>query len=86
MLRKRTLEGCLEQLGKELLESPTVKAVMMSKDDNGDVIITLVEGAEDSHKVKFGRVDRRSRSLIRLPTTRAAQSDRLAGVQGVRSA
>jgi hypothetical protein len=29
MLRKRTLEGCLEQLGKELLESPTVKAVMM---------------------------------------------------------
>jgi hypothetical protein len=83
MFRKRTLEDCLEQLGKGLLESPTVKAVMMSKDDNGDVIITLVEGAEDSHNVKFGRVDRRSRSFIRLPATRAARSESQAGVQGV---
>jgi hypothetical protein len=80
---KRTLEGCLEQLGKELLDSPTVKAVMMSKYDNGDVIVTLVEGVEESHKVKFGRVDHRSRSLIRLPATRAARSENQAGVQGV---
>ena len=83
MFRKRTLAGCLEELGKELLESPTVKAVMMSKDDNGDVIVTLVEGVEESHKVKFGRVDRRSRSLIRLPATCAARSESQTGVQGV---
>ena len=83
MFGKRTLEGCLEQLGMELLDSPTVKAVMMSKDESGDVIVTLVEGGEESHKVKFGRVDRRSRSLIRLPATRAARSESQAGVQGV---
>lgn len=61
----RTLDNCLEQLGKQLLEADNVKAVMMSKDDNGDVLITLVEGREDSHKVKFGRVDLKSRSLVR---------------------
>lgn len=65
MFSKQTLDSCLEQLGKQLLESLDVKAVMMSKDDNGDVLITLVEGREDSHKVKFGRVDHKSRSLVR---------------------
>lgn len=65
MFSKRTLESCLEQLGRQLLDSDNVKAVMMSKDDNGDVLITLVEGREDSHKVKFGRVDHASGSLIR---------------------
>lgn len=64
MLR-RTLDSCLEQLGAQLLETDDVKAVMMSKDDNGDVLITLVEGREDSHKVRFGRVDHASRMLVR---------------------
>ncbi|MGD9805862.1 MAG: hypothetical protein AB7E81_03580 [Hyphomicrobiaceae bacterium] len=65
MFSKRTLDSCLEQLGAQLLDSDDVKAVMMSKDDDGNVIITLVEGREDSHKVKFGRVDRRSKRLVR---------------------
>jgi hypothetical protein len=39
---KQALESCLEQLGRQLLDSEDVKAVMMSKDDNGDSIITLV--------------------------------------------
>lgn len=65
MFSKRTLDTCLEQLAKQLLVSADVKAVMMSKDDSGDVLITLVEGREDSHKVKFGRVDHASKSLIR---------------------
>lgn len=65
MSSKRTLDECLAQLGEQLLDTDDVKAVMMSKDDNGDVLITLVEGREDSHKVKFGRVDRKSRALVR---------------------
>jgi len=65
MFRKRTLDSCIEQLAVQLLDSADVKAVMMSKDDNGDIIITLVEGREDSHKIKFGKVDGRSRSLVR---------------------
>jgi hypothetical protein len=65
MFGKRTLESCLESLGKQLLDTDDIKAVMMSKDENGDVVITLVEGREESHKVKFGRVDQASRSLIR---------------------
>jgi hypothetical protein len=70
-----TLEASLEQLGKELLDNPLLKAVMMSKDDSGDVLITLVEGIEESHKVKFGRVDRYARVLTRQSGTRR---DRLA--------
>jgi hypothetical protein len=53
-----------------LLDATGIKAVMMSKNEEGDVIITLVEGTEESHKVKFGRVDRKSRALSRHHTTR----------------
>lgn len=70
MFRKPTFETCLEQLGQTLLEAPTIKAVMMSKNEDGDVVITLVEGTEESHKVKFGRLDRKSRTLSRHRTTR----------------
>jgi hypothetical protein len=66
MWRRRTLEECLKELGTHLLDSEGLKAVMMSKNDDGDVLITLVEGIEESHKVKFGRVDHRSRCLERL--------------------
>ena len=66
MERKRTLEECLTELGTYLLDSEGLKAVMMSKNEDGDVLITLVEGIEESHKVKFGRVDHRSRSLERV--------------------
>lgn len=45
--------------------------MMMSKKEDGDVIITLVEGTEGSYKVKFGRVDRKSRTPARHHTTRA---------------
>jgi len=62
---RRTLDSCLEQLGKQLLGADDVKAVMMSKDDSGDVLITLVEGREDSHKVRFGRVDSKTKALVR---------------------
>jgi len=65
MWRKHTLEECLKELGTHLLDSEGLKAVMMSKNEDGDVLITLVEGIEESHKVKFGRVDHRSRSLER---------------------
>ena len=65
MLSNRPLEKSIEQLGVTLLDSQDVKAVMMSKDEAGNVMITLVEGTETSHKVKFGRVERRSRSLVR---------------------
>jgi hypothetical protein len=74
MFRKPTFEVSLEQLGKALLEAPTIKAVMMSKNEDGDVIITFVEGTEESHKVKSGRVDRVSRTLSRHQTTRSRSS------------
>jgi hypothetical protein len=70
MFRTPALEVCIEQLGKELIDAAGIKAVMMSKNEDGDVIITLVEGTEESHKVKFGRVDRKSRTLSRHHTTR----------------
>jgi hypothetical protein len=70
MFRTPKLEACIEQLGTELLDATGIKAVMMSKNEDGDVIITLVEGTEDSHKVKFGRVDRKSRTLSRHHMTR----------------
>lgn len=72
MFSKRTLDSCLQKLATQLLDTSDVKAVMMSKDDNGDVLITLVEGREDSHKVKFGRVDRASRLLVRNERTARA--------------
>jgi len=65
MWRRNTLEECLKALGTHILDSEGLKAVMMSKNDDGDVLISLVEGIEESHKVKFGRVDHRSRCLVR---------------------
>lgn len=38
---------------------------MLSKNEDGDVQITLVEGREDSHKVKLGRINNATRELIR---------------------
>ena len=69
MFRKPKLETSIERLGKELLDAVGIKAVMMSKNEDGDVVITLVEGTEESHKVKFGRVDRKSRMFSRHHTT-----------------
>jgi hypothetical protein len=64
MFRKPTLESCLKQLGDQLLDNEALKAAMISRNEAGDVVITLVEGIEESHKVKFGHIDRRSRMLI----------------------
>ena len=64
MFRKPTLKMSLQQLGLRVLDDEALKAVMTSKDEAGDIVITLVEGIEESHKVKFGRIDRRSRTLI----------------------
>jgi hypothetical protein len=64
MFRKPTLKMNLQQLGLQVLDDEALKAVMISKDEAGDIVITLVEGIEESHKVKFGRIDRRSRTLI----------------------
>ena len=65
MSTKLTLDECIEQLGVALLDCKDVKAVMMAKDDAGNIAITLVEGIEESHKVRFGTVERRSRNLTR---------------------
>ena len=70
MFRTPAIEASLEQLGTQFLDAVGIKAVMMSKNEDGDVIITLVEGTEESHKVKFGRVDRKSRRLSRHNTAR----------------
>jgi hypothetical protein len=64
MFRKPTLKMSLQQIGLQVLDDEALKAVMISKDEAGDIVITLVEGIEESHKVKFGRIDRRSRTLI----------------------
>ena len=64
MFRKPTLKMSLQQLGLQVLDDEALKAVMISKDEAGDVVITLVEGIEESHKVKFGRIERQSRTLI----------------------
>ena len=64
MFRKPTITMSLQQLGLQVLDDEALKAVMISKDEAGDIVITLVEGIEESHKVKFGRIDRRSRTLI----------------------
>jgi hypothetical protein len=64
MFHKPTLKVCIQQLGLQMLDDEGLKAVMFSKNEAGDVVITLVEGIEESHKVKFGRIDRRSRGLI----------------------
>jgi hypothetical protein len=63
MFGKPTLTSSLRQLGDQLLDNEALKAVMISKDDAGDIVITLVEGIDESHKVKFGRIDRRSRAF-----------------------
>jgi hypothetical protein len=74
MFRKPTIAMSLQQLGLQVLDDEALKAVMISKDEAGDIVITLVEGIEESHKVKFGRIDRRSRTLI--PHSPKRRSDR----------
>jgi len=68
MATKLPWDSCVEQLGVALLDRRDVKAVMMAKDEFGNVAITLVEGIEDSHKVRFGMVERCSRMLTRCAT------------------
>jgi hypothetical protein len=63
-MRKLTLKMSLQHLALRVLDDEALKAVMISKDEAGDVSISLVEGIEESHKVKFGRIDRQSRTLI----------------------
>ena len=75
MFRKPTLKMCLQQLGLQVLDDEALKAVMISKNDAGDIVITLVEGIEESHKVKFGRIDRRSRTLIPNSAERERRHD-----------
>jgi len=65
MFGRRTLKQCLTELGCKLLDAENIKAVMISKNDDGDVQITLVEGKDESHKVKFGHIDHQSRQLVR---------------------
>jgi hypothetical protein len=65
MPSKGALEGAIEQLGLSMLDSKDVKAVMMSKDDYGNIAITLVQGIDRSHKVRFGSIERCSRTLVR---------------------
>jgi hypothetical protein len=79
MFRKPTLKSCLKQLGDHLLNNDDLKAVMMSKNEDGDVVITLVEGIEESHKVRFGRIDWRSRTLI--PHTPEHEGNKDVGVR-----
>lgn len=67
MPRKRSLEGAIEELGLRMLDSADLKAVMMSKDDYGNIAITLVRGTDQSHKVRFGSIERCSRTLVRMP-------------------
>jgi len=76
MFRKPTITMSLQQLGLQVLDDEALKAVMISKDEAGDIVITLVEGIEESHKVKFGRIDRRSRTLIPHSSERERRSDR----------
>ena len=76
MFRKPTLTMSLQQLGLQVLDDEALKAVMISKDEAGDIVITLVEGIEESRKVKFGRIDRRSRTLIPHSPERERRSDR----------
>ena len=65
MFRRRTLHQCLVELGLRVLDSDDLKAIMISKNDDGDVQITLVEGKEQSHKVRFGRINSSTRELVR---------------------
>ena len=76
MFRKPTLKMCLQQLGLQVLDDEALKAVMISKNEAGDIVITLVEGIVESHKVKFGRIDRQSRTLIAHSPERERRNDR----------
>ena len=76
MFRKPTLKIILQQLGLQMLDDEALKAVMISKDEVGDIVITMVEGIEESHKVKFERIDRRSRTLIPHSPERERRGDR----------
>jgi hypothetical protein len=44
MFRKPTLTMRLQQLGLQVLDDEALKAGMISKDEAGDIVITLVEG------------------------------------------
>ena len=46
MATKLPFESYVEQLGVALLDRKDVKAVMMAKDEFGNVAVTLVEGIE----------------------------------------
>jgi len=76
MFRKPTTKMSLQQLGLQVLDDAALKAVMISKDEAGDVVITLVEGIEESHKVKFGRIERQSRTLIPQAPERRRRNER----------
>jgi hypothetical protein len=76
MFRKPTLNMSLQQLGLQVLDDAALKAVMISKDEAGNVVITLVEGIEESHKVKFGRIERQSRTLIPHSPERERRNER----------
>ena len=65
MTKQSSLVISIEKLALALLDCCDVKAVMMAKDEDGNITITLVEGVEESHKVRFGTVGRRSRILTR---------------------
>ena len=54
-----SFKTAIERLGVEMLHLDDVKAVMMSVDEDGNIAVTLVQGKEESHKVKFGSIDRR---------------------------
>jgi hypothetical protein len=58
-----------------VLDDDALKAAMISRNEPGDVVIALVEGIEESHKVKSGRIDRRSRTLISHSAEREHRQD-----------
>lgn len=65
MFSRRTLHQCLIDLGMKVLDEDGLKAVMISKNDDGDVQITLIEGGDESKKVRFGRINGQTRQLTR---------------------
>ena len=65
MARKHAFDECVERLAVALMDHVEIKAVMMGKDEFGNVAISFVEGIEESHKVRFGVVERCSRLLTR---------------------
>ena len=54
MFRKPTLKMSLQQLGLQVLDDEALKAVMISKDETGDVVITLVEASRNRTRSSSG--------------------------------